>query len=379
MVKRFFRTAKTIRVSCAVVIWLISCGGPQQEGAGGIAPVDVDFMDVQPTSTAVEKRYPGTIEGTVNVDVKAQVTGYLERIYVQEGDYVQQGQTLFKIKDDVYSEQVENSAASLQAALAAEEIARIELEKIRPLVAGKVVTELQLKTAEANYAASKAQVSQARATLGSSRINAGFTLIKAPVGGYIGRIPNRVGNLITPADPLPLTTLSEIHQVFVYFSLSEADYLAFFQDQQQNKEMNSVEFIMADGKKYAHTGRLEAASGNVDRTTGSVPLKAVFVNPNKMLRAGGSGKVIIRKKLDNVLTVPMASVKDIQDKYFVFTLGDSNKIAMKAIEIAGRAENDYILKSGLNQGEKVALNRIDILTEGMSVVPSLSDSTKTSQ
>ncbi len=365
MTKRFlFLGKRAAYILCA--LWVSSCGGNQQESYEA-TPVDVDFMAVQPSDAAVEKRYPGMVEGTVNVDVKAQVSGYLANIYVQEGDYVQQGQTLFKIKDEVFNEQVQNSEALLLAAQAAEESARIELQKIKPLVTGKVVTELQLQTAEANYAAAKAQVAQAKAGLGSSRINAGFTLIKAPVSGYIGRIPNRVGNLITPTDATPLTSLSEINQVLVYFSLSEADYMAFMQDQKEDEGMNTVELIMATGVVYTQKGHIEAASGNVDRATGSVPLKAVFANPDKMLRSGGSGKIVIRKNLKQVLAVPMASVKDIQNKYFVFALADSNKVAMKPIEIAGHTADHYIVKSGLQAGEKIALNRIDVLADGMPV------------
>lgn len=368
MTKRFLLTGKGVAAYVLCALLLSSCAGNQQQSYEA-APVDVDFMAVQPSDASTEKRYPGTIEGTINVDVKAQVSGYLATIYVKEGDYVQQGQTLFKIKDDVYAEQVENSQALLLAAQAAEESARIELQKIKPLVTGKVVTELQLQTAEANYAAAKAQVAQAKSTLGSSRINAGFTLIKAPVSGYIGRIPNRVGNLITPTDMTPLTSLSEINQVLVYFSLSEADYIAFMQDQKQDEGMNTVELIMANGEVYPQKGRIESASGNVDRTTGSVPLKAVFVNPDKVLRSGGSGKIVIRKNLKQVLTIPMASVKDIQNKYFVFALADSNKVAMKPIEITGHSGDNYIVKAGLQAGEKVALNRIDVLAEGMPVTP----------
>lgn len=368
MTKRFLLIGKGALGCIFCGLWLFSCA-PQQEQSYAAAPVDVDFMDVHPSDAATEKRYPGSIEGTVNVDVKAQVSGYLATIYVNEGDYVQQGQVLFKIKDEVYTEQVENSQALLLAAEAAAQRAYIELQKIKPLVTGKVVTELQLQTAEANYAAAKAQVAQAQSALGSSRINAGFTLIKAPVSGYIGRIPNRVGNLITPSDMTPLTSLSEINEVLVYFSLSEADYMAFKQDQQDDEGMNTVELIMANGAVYEHKGRIEAASGNVDRTTGSVPLKAVFANPDKILRAGGSGKIVIRKNLQQVLTIPMASVKDIQNKYFVFALADSNKVAMKPIEIAGHADDTYIVRSGLQAGEKVALNRIDVLAEGMAVKP----------
>ncbi len=354
----------------ATLTILQSCG-EEPQGMPPSAPVQVDFETLKPVSAEVESKYPGAIEGKVNVDIKAQITGYLENIYVKEGDYVQKGQNLFKIKGDVYNAQVRTSEAMLNAALSAEENARIELEKIKPLVAGKVVSEVQLKTAEANYAAAKAQVSQARSALGSSRINADFALIKAPVSGYIGRIPNRVGNLVTPADMVPLTTLSEIDEVFIYFSLSEADFISFAKDRKTDAGMNTVELIMADGSLYEQKGKLEVASGNIDRSTGSISLKAVFSNPDKILRSGGSGKIVLKKEMQKVLVLPMACVKDIQDKYFVYVLGSNNTVQMKPIEIKGTSGNNYIVKSGLKAGEKVALNRIDVLFDGMPVVPQM--------
>ncbi|RZK93208.1 MAG: efflux RND transporter periplasmic adaptor subunit, partial [Pedobacter sp.] len=303
--------------------------------------INADFINVHPNDSHLQKRYPGTIEGTVNVDIKAQVSGYLETIFVKEGDYVTKGQSMFKIKSEVYGEQVNNSAATLKSALAAQSAAAIEVEKIKPLVEGKVVSDIQLKTAEANYQAAVAQVAQAKAALGSSKINADFAVIKAPVSGYIGRIPNRVGNLVTPADPTPLTTLSEINNVLVYFSMSEADFIEFTRDRKTDKGLNTVQMITADGAQYEHAGKLELASGNIDRTTGSIALKAVFPNPDKLLRAGGSARIILDKKVNAALTIPMACVKDLQDKYFVFVLADSNKVAMKPIEIMGSTGENY--------------------------------------
>lgn len=356
------------RIGILLLAFLWACGSNQQ--APEAPPVDVNFMEVQPSAAQVEKKYPGTVEGSVNVDIKAQVTGYLDQIYVKEGDYVQKGQQLFRIKGDVFAEQVNNSKAAYQAALAAEQSAKIELEKVKPLVEGKVYTQLQLDVAQANYAAAKAQTAQAKAALGSSEINAAFSLIKAPVSGYIGRIPNRVGNLVTPADATPLTSLSEINTVFVYFSLSEADFISFVKDSKTDQGMKTVEMVIADGTTYDQKGKVELASGNIDRTTGSIPLKAVFSNPDKLLRSGGAGKIILRKTVNNALLIPMSSVKDIQNKYFVFTLADSNKVTMKPIEIDAHSGNNYIVKSGLKAGEKLALNRIDVLNEGMVVTPS---------
>ena len=371
MMKQFFIGTRdlSLLLMSSMVLLFSSCGSREEQIS---PPIDVDFLEIKATAATIEKKYPGQIEGSVNVDIKAQVSGYLDKIYVKEGDYVQKGQTLFSIKADVYNEQVQSSQAALKTALAMEETAFIELEKIKPLVSGQVVSDIQLKTAEASYASAKAQVAQARAVLGSSQINANFTLIKAPVSGYIGRIPNRVGNLITSSDTTPLTTLSEIDQVFVYFSLSEADYISFAKDLQSGEGSDIVKLVIADGSIYEHEGKLEAASGNIDATTGSISFKAVFPNPNKILRSGGTAKVILSKNIQSAVLIPMASVKDIQDKLFVFALADSNKVAMKTIEIKGNSGNYYILKSGLNNNEKIAINRIDELTEGVKVAPVIS-------
>lgn len=347
----------------------ISCGGQQQDVSYEQQAIHADFIELKESPTTIVETYPGTIEGTVNVDIRAQVSGYLEATYVKEGQYVQKGQSLFKIKSDVFNEQINNSNASLQSALASQTNAQVELEKIKPLVQGKVVSELQLRTAQAQYDAAAAQVAQAKSALSSSQLNAAFAIIKAPVSGYIGRIPSRVGNLVTPSDANPLTSLSEIDQVFVYFNLNEAKFIAFMNDRKNDAGMNTVEIIMADGNRYSQKGQVEIASGNIDRNTGTIALKAVFANPDKILRSGGAARVVLTKNLNSAVTLPMAAVKDIQDKFFVYVLADSNKVAMKAIEINGRTGSDYIIKSGVISGDKIAVNSIDQLTEGVAVQP----------
>lgn len=370
MAKQFHQNYVPLKQLVILLIFgfLSSCGkkDPGADAAYGAPKPEVDFFHAESMTGEVEKKYPGIIEGSVNVDIKAQVSGYLEAIYVKEGQYVTKGQSLFKIKGDVFNEQVNSSRASYKSALANLANAKLEVEKIRPLVEGNVYSDMQLKTAQANYEASQAQVAQAKAALGSSQINADFSLIKAPVSGYISRIPNRVGNLVTPADTVPLTTLSEINTVFVYFSLSESDYLSFIKD---SKSKKSVSLIMADDSLYEQQGALEVASGNIDRSTGTIALKAVFPNPNKILRSGGSARVVLNNSLSSVVSVPMASVKDIQDKFFVFVLKGGNKVAMVPIEIEGSAGVNYFVKSGVKQGDKIALNSIDVLSDSMEVVP----------
>lgn len=368
MTKQILKNSNALKASLILLIIfsISSCGkGEDSEGPTMQNP-QVSFLVATSGTGEVEKKYPGIIEGSVNVDIKAQVSGYLEAIYVKEGDYVTKGQSLFKIKGDVFAEQVNNSQAAYKSALADLSNAKLEVEKIRPLVEGKVFSEMQLKIAQANYEAAQAQVAQAKAALGSSRLTAAFSLIKAPVSGYISRIPNRIGNLVTPADAIPLTTLSDIDTVFVYFSMSEAEYLTFMKDVASNMP---VSLVLANGDTYEHKGKLEVASGNIDPTTGSISLKAVFQNPKKYLRSGGSARVILNNTIASVFTVPMSSVKDIQDKFFVFTLGDSSKAVMTPIEISGSSGNNYFVSKGLKEGDRIAADNIDVLVEGMVVEP----------
>jgi membrane fusion protein (multidrug efflux system) len=369
---------KSLLLTIAVISFS-SCGSNEQPADMSYTQKpQVDFLQVNEASSEIQITYPGNIEGSVNVDIRSQVSGYLEKIYVKEGDYVQRGQALFKIKGDVFNEQVNNSQAALQNALASQVAAQLEVDKLEPLVEAKVVSDMQIKVAKANYESAKAQVSQAKASLGSSQINAAFAVIKAPVSGYIGRIPNRTGNLVTPADAIPLTTLSDINDVFVYFAMSEADFIEFLEARKTDDKISTVDLVMANGAAYSHKGKLEIASGNVERTTGTISLKAVFPNPDKILRSGGSGRIVLTKRLSESLAIPMASVKDIQDRLFVFALADSNKVSMRPITVDGRSGENYIVKSGLTKGDKIALNNIDVLADGVPVEPAATGSAKVS-
>lgn len=362
------RKPSSLILAIAAAMFLSSCGQSSPGSAAGELPApETDFVTLIQGTGDTQKEYPGNIEGIVNVDVKPQVTGYLQAVLVKEGQYVQKGQPLFRIMPDVYNEQVKNSDAGLKSALAAQATARLEVEKLRPLVDGKVVSDMQLKTAQANYNAATAQVEQAKAALGSSKINANFTLIKAPVSGYIGRIPNRTGTLVSPTDTTALTTLSDISTVQVYFSISEANYITYSKEGIFSGDSGNIQLILADGSVYNQKGRVEAGSGNIDKATGSITMKAIFPNPDKLLRSGGAGKIVIGRTVDNIVQLPITSVKDIQDKFFVFKLADSSKVAMVPIQIDGKTKDTYYVKSSVKAGDKIAVNRIDMLQDGMKV------------
>ncbi|PAC26056.1 efflux transporter periplasmic adaptor subunit [Flectobacillus sp. BAB-3569] len=271
----------------------------------------------------------------------------------------------------MYSEQVNGSNAALKVALANQAVARLEIDKIAPLVAGKVVSEIQLKSAQVAYESATAQVEQAKAALSSSRINYNFTSIKAPVSGYIGRIPSRLGSLVGPTDAIPLTTLSDIKTVYVYFSISEVEFLRMKRSGSNGGVDNKVELILADGSRYNQIGKVEAASGNIDRTTGSISMKAIFPNPNKLLRSGGACQIIINQPIKNIIKIPKIATKDIQDKIFVYKLENGSKVGMTPVEVDGETVDSYFIKSGIKAGDKIAVNRIDMLQMGVGVIPKI--------
>lgn len=360
---------KTIYValSLSVAAIMYSCNsGNSAEQTEQTAAIPTDFIQLKSGDADVSTSYPGSIEGQDNVDIKAQVTGYLDAVYVKEGQYVNKGQTLFKINPSVYNEQVNSSDASLKAALASQASAKLEVDKLKPLIDGNVVSDMQLKTAQANYQAATAQVAQAQSALGSSKINANFAYIKAPVSGYIGRIPSRVGNLISPSDAAPLTSLSNINNVNVYFSMIEADFISFSRLKSSQDNIGNIDLLLADGSTYNFKGRLENASGNFDKATGSIQMKAVFQNPDKLLRSGGTAKVLIHQLVDSVIKIPKTAVKDIQDKFFVYKL-NGKKVQMIPVEISEGTSQDYFVKSGIQSGDKIAINRIDVLYDGAEV------------
>ncbi len=314
-------------------------------------------------------------EGKNNVEIRSQVDGYLDRIYVEEGAYVRAGQPLFKIDSRSYGEQMNMAQANLQAANANIEKARVEVDRLQPLVAAKVVSDVQLKTAKANYAAAVAAASQAKASVGSARINVGFTTITAPVSGYIGRIPYKKGSLISRTDPNPLTLLSDISEIYAYFSLSELDFIAFQNKypggtlEEKLKNMPMVELVIADNSTYPEKGRLSIVDGQFDKTTGAISVRAVFPNASGTLRTGNTGRVRMPQLLSNAVVIPQESTFEIQDKTYVYVLGKDQKVTGKPIKISGKTDSYYFISEGLSPGEKIVYTGIGNLKDGASIRP----------
>jgi len=348
---------------------ITGCKEEEQEDPGLALPVKTLKKD----SAVTTFEFLGAIEGKVNVEIRPQVEGILENIYIDEGDFVKAGQPIFRINELPYQEQVKNALANVEVEKARLRNAQIEINRLQPLVDNEVISEVQLKTAESNYEVAKASLARAQALEATARINMGFTTIKAPVNGYIGRIPKRIGNLVAKNDSQPITVLSDIEEVYVYFTMSESDYLFFkkmSQDSTARKINPNVKLVLADGSIYELPGRIDADAGQVNRSTGAISLRATFSNPNKLLRSGNTGKILMEQLHPNVLLIPQVATSVIQDRTFVFRLKEDNTVERVLITIEGKSGRNYIVAdNNLKENDRIVTSGLDKLTEGVKVNP----------
>lgn len=318
-------------------------------------------------------QYLGSVEGIEDVEIRPQVDGILEEIYVDEGDFVNKGQPLFKINAQPYIEDLKNAQANVALERAKLRKARTELDRLQPLIDNEVISEVQMKTAEADYEIAQASLEKAQAIEANMQIKLGFTTINAPVSGFIGRFTKSVGNVIKKTDSEPLTILSNVSKIYVYFSMSESDYLYYSRmknDSTSKKISPDVKLILADGYVYDHTGRIDANSGQINRNTGSITLRAVFNNPDTLLRSGNTGKILMEQIYPNAILIPQSAAISIQDKKFVFVLDDNNLTRRKEIQIEGRSGKDYIIANkSLSENDRIVIAGLNKLTDSVKVNP----------
>lgn len=357
------------------LFYLISCAGQAMNPDTPPPPPTLPVIEINAGNATTWLNYPATIKGTENVEIRPQVSGYLQKIYVEEGAYVSKGQPLFKINASEYSEYSNNASANVQGARAAIERAQVEYDRLKPLVDNKVISAVQLRTAQANLNAAKAAYAQAVSGKGSADITLGYTLITAPVSGYIGAIPFREGSLVGKGEMTPLTVLSEVNNVHAYFSMSEADFLAFISTyegksaEEKIKNIPPVDLQLPDNTLYGEKGKVELVQGQFDRSSGTISFRAVFPNKEKLLRSGITGNIRIPSLHNNQLLVPQESTYEMQDKVFVFALGDSNKVASRQIDISGKTGNHYLVSKGLAKGDKIVYSGIQRLKDGSMITP----------
>ncbi|MGZ2370640.1 efflux RND transporter periplasmic adaptor subunit [Ancylomarina sp. YFZ004] len=369
MIKRNFLAMLGI-----ALLALSSCNQTDKpQMAHKISPFKVQTLAT--SDVTVYKKYATNIEGEQNVEIRPKVDGFIEKIYIDEGATVKKGQLLFKLSAETLNQQLSAAKSNVELAESQVEVAQVELEKIRPLVEKNIISSIELKTATSKLNAAIAQLNAVKANYLNAKENLAYTKISSPVDGIVGSIPYKVGSLVGRNEAQPLTTVSDIKNMYAYFTMNEKQLLEFIRSLGGNSMaekialMPEVELFLADGSLYEYKGKIETINGMVNPRTGSVNYRAKFSNPNRLLRNGNSGTIKFPTQIKSAILLPQKSTFELQGKRFVYVVGKEDKVKSKEVIVSETVGNQIIVQSGVEAGEVIVNDGLIKLREGMQIIP----------
>ena len=326
------------------------------------------------TSSNQSEQYPATIKGLQDIEVRPQVSGLIVKLCVDEGATVRKGQALFQIDPTQYKAAYDQAAASVKSAKAnLETITATERNK-KMLHDQKIISDFEYQTAVNNLLTAKANLAQAEAAYTAAKQNLDFCTVKSPSDGVIGTFPYRIGALVSPSISEPLTTVSEIGDMYVYFSMTEKQLLDLTRAggtlKEQLEKMPAVKLQLADGTMYDAEGKIDAVSGVIDQTTGSVSMRAIFPNKQNILRGGGMANVVFPYTMSEIILIPQTATQEIQDKKFVYVLQPDSTLKHTEIQISNLNDGkNYIVTGGLKEGDQIVVEGVQTLQDGQKISP----------
>ena len=353
-----------------IMVLIAACESKKPDAETEVAPPKVlPVTNVLMKDTNLFREYVADIQAVQNVELRARVQGFLERIYVDEGQVVKKGQILFKINDEEYRAELAKETANLESSIAEAKASELEVDRLKIMVEKKVISETELSVAEAKLKAVNARIEQSRWAKSNAELRLSYTSIRAPFNGIIDRIPFKVGSLIDHGTLL--TTVSNISEVFVYFNVSEGEYLEYVKStvEESNGRNSLVSLMLADGTLYPYDGSVETMGGEFQASTGSISFRARFPNPNSILKHGATGKIRLSNTVTDAIMIPQKAVFEIQDKNFVFVVDSTNQVRMRNFIPKTRFSHYYIVESGLKSGEKIVFEGIQEIRDGMHIIP----------
>lgn len=357
-------------VMTAASLILSSCGGGGGRPQFGDNEYPVTTVGTQSSET--QTTYPATIKGVQDVQISPKVAGFITQVNVKEGQTVSAGQVLFVIDNVTYQAQVRQAQASVNTAKASLNTAKLSYENAQKLHENGVIGDFELQQATNQYEQAKASVAQAEALLASNKEMLSYCYVKSPAAGVVGTLPYKVGALVSTGNVL--TTVSNNSSMEVYFSVTEKDALEMSKGEGgQNAAVSKfppVKLKLADGTLYNLDGTVTKMSGVIDAATGSVQMIALFQNPQRVLKSGGSGAIVIPHSNSSAIIIPQSAVSEVQNKKFVYLLGADNKVKYSEIQVAPQNDGmNYMVTAGLKAGDKYVTNGITKLSDGMEIVP----------
>jgi membrane fusion protein (multidrug efflux system) len=364
-----------------IILFFTSCGANNKKansnaGASANEVKEYPVLTILPRTTTLYNEFPATIQGQQNVEIRPKIDGYIDQIYVDEGATVRKGQLLFRISAPQYEQEVRTAQANIKIAEANVNAAQMEVNKVRPLVEKDIISKYELQSAQFNLQSRQAALAQTRAALANARTNLGYTSVTSPVNGVVGTIPYKIGSLVSSNTAQPLTTVSNIGNIYAYFSINEKQALDFSRNtkgattEARLASIPPVSLILSNGSTFPEKGRIETASGLINTETGSISVRATFPNPGNIIRSGSSGIIQIPATIDSALMVPQKSTYEIQGKRFVYVLESTGTVRSAAVQVMENSNGQYfVVEEGLNPGDKIVMEGVATLREGAAIKP----------
>lgn len=376
-----YQKLATVLLLFLIPAFIISCGSPgQSQNSEQQQAQSYPVLDLQPRSIELTSSYPASLEGAQTIEIRPRVQGYITEMHVDEGDWVNKDEVLFSLNSEEFEQEVRSAKANVQAAKAGVSTAEDEVSRLQNLVDKEIISDYELQSAKNALKSEKAALAQAQARLVNAQVNMEYTKVKSPASGIIGTIPYRIGSLVSSTVSQPLTVVSDISEVYAYFSMSERELLEMSQSisgeegdktiQQRISNMPNVNLILADNTKYAQQGTLKLASGLINKETGSASFRAAFPNPREILRSGGSANVEIPFQQDSVIVIPKKSTYEVQDKRFIYTLGENNQAQSTEVSVLSLSTKQlFVVDEGLSPNDKIIISGTGQLEDGAEINP----------
>lgn len=351
---------------------LTACGSKSSQ----MPEANKDFAveTVKTTEADLKTSYPATIKGMQDIEIRPKVSGYLTKLLVDEGATVRKGQPLFLIDSEQYQAAVNSAKAQVRVCKANIATQKLTVENKQALFDQKIISSYDLQMAKNTLESYEAQLAAAQASLQSAQDNLRWCTVTSPSDGVVGMIPYRVGSLVSASSAQPLTTVSNISQMYVYFSMTEKQLLGLTREQgglsAAISKMPAVSLVLSDGTEYSQSGVVSTVSGVIDSNTGSVQMRATFDNAGHVLRSGGTGSILIPIHQKDAILIPQKATYEIQNKKFVYVVGADNKVQSREIEVL--VQNDgqnYVVSSGLKVGERIVIDGVNRLKNDMQINP----------
>ena len=342
---------------------------------------DKEIKDVNTLTLTSEQAnqyydYPASVKGQQNVEIRPKIDGFIEQILIDEGAKVKKGQLLFKISNPMYEQEVLSAKASIERFQAAVNTARMNYKKTVPLVEKGIISEYELEAKDLDLKGKQAELEEAKARLRNAKVNLSYTSIFSPSNGIIGTLPFKIGSLVSSSSPEPLTVVSDISNVHVYFSISEKQYLAMIEEgknislEQSIAKLPQVELILQNGMVYPQKGKIETSGGLINSTTGSISLRAEFPNENGLIRSGSSATIRMEKPISDAILIPAKATFEMQGNKFAIMLDQDNKAKTVGIEVSDLPIGDsFVVVKGLKPGDLIVTENVGSIKDGDLLKP----------